>query len=427
MGGRVCGWWVAWSLCCAVFAGKVTVQPPADEEAKILNLRDARVVVADYEALRRDFHRCLWKAGPKDIDRWLIRETAFFRDTQVRRGPKERLHEAVRVGEEERKASVPPMYGRAVVLTIPAGRPCGGMKFDVKGGGTRKPRAGLHANGVLDLAGALFEYWGEKIVARVGTNGSLASTTGHVRTVPTYAVLSAGMRANVTGAGFSWLPSAWSDLALLVRRRQRRHPNYVLPPYETSELEQALQPWGLSFGVPARYYNEGPLAACPEPSRMPADWAVVDAQASETNDIVDFSALLLDVCDTLPTYQVPTQFVSSLPEMRSVSACLDAHTDSLLRDCGKCQRSFAFLTAAGMVSQRESSCRSQSVAAAVLGVEGKVSYRNGFEKIISSGLVSPVDQKRLRTTPLSSNVQLIRDLDAKLATALDAFFLNGTL
>jgi hypothetical protein len=141
-------------------------------------LTEARVVIADYPLLRRDFPELANLSEP-DIDQWLIARTAYISkgqaaqvlvNTPIPHDPTREIV-ALRPGE----------YGRASVASD------GNNLIDIKGTGSLKPRQASHGNGLVTLGEGMREFIYENVV-----RDSLSDAGSSVKTVGSYAVIDAG-------------------------------------------------------------------------------------------------------------------------------------------------------------------------------------------------------------------------------------------
>lgn len=153
------------------------------EAEKFFQLRDARVMFADYDLLRRDFAPRLDGAERAEIDSFLVEHCGVISADQVRHCPEIPYRRARRLGYR------PPYYGRAAV--IPVDDP---PRFiDVKGVGVQPgeiPRGEAYCTGLMMASEALTEILFEKLCA-----AALRHAGGQYEVVPTYALLDLGFPA----------------------------------------------------------------------------------------------------------------------------------------------------------------------------------------------------------------------------------------
>mmetsp|Transcript_18249 Transcript_18249/g.51516 ORF Transcript_18249/g.51516 Transcript_18249/m.51516 type:complete len:423 (+) Transcript_18249:55-1323(+) len=418
-----------WNFLLVCTIGLILVRFGSGVLTKVLPLTNALVVVADYGVLRADFPNCLGSRSNDEIDDWLLKEAAFFRRSQIELGPKAGVHGEVpvRTGEEyERVAEVPTFYGRGFVM---AAASCHNVHLDVKGGGTTTPGLTPHSNGVIDVTGALYEYWGEKIVRRVRVpeDEKLASKDGFLKTVPTYAVISVGISLqNASATGMPWLSAEWSELALIVRRAHKRQVAYIMPVKESFYIEQLLLPYGATFSVGVEYYNDKVFK--PQDCQgMPEEWSLMDIQGTTAFEIVDFSALSFRPCPSLSGSILPNSAVGSLSSIvkkfPNMIVCFDPSTELMLQTCETCTKLFRYLHRFHVPRERDTStCAEKSIITSITGRDDVVVNTNGVAKLIESSLVNHVHQRKLLYNPISENIKLVRQLDADLSNFLDSYF-----
>jgi hypothetical protein len=141
-------------------------------------LTEARVVIADYPLLRRDFPELANLSEP-EIDSWLLARTAYISKGQASQVAVNTPipHDPTR----EILALRPNQYGRASVAVD------GRNLIDVKGTGALKPRQASHGNGLVTLGEGLREFIYENVV-----RDGLSDAGSPVKTVGSYAVIDAG-------------------------------------------------------------------------------------------------------------------------------------------------------------------------------------------------------------------------------------------
>lgn len=171
-------------------------QRPAD--VLIYLLPGAKVVLADYELIKRDFP-AVAKLSPPEIDAWLIREGAWMSGTQIALGGKAGIHGLIPYEQGKGRVALRPSgYGRALLLGVLApnflepsqlGYPNGIGIFDAKGTGSFNPRKASHAHGLAALGEMIQEFAMEKLVHAVFTHSQLPYST-----VESYAVLHLGFQ-----------------------------------------------------------------------------------------------------------------------------------------------------------------------------------------------------------------------------------------
>lgn len=212
----------------------------ADE---INHIAGARVVWADWPALRRDFF--MPDVPQYAVKRWLLDSAAVMSTAQWS------MPKLAPPVDRRLRSSVawrPPRYGRSAVVPVkphPGLCPDGPRLLDVKGCGIGRggPLSGSRSeNGLLLLPDALRELITQKLVERL----SSALLMESIRGVTVYAVLWLGFNANVPGRRHS-------PAACIVRAAHRRRVgNLDLPSRGSArqiamlETEMALRTFGFT-------------------------------------------------------------------------------------------------------------------------------------------------------------------------------------
>lgn len=93
-------------------AREISQVHPGSVAEKVLGLEGARVVVADYDLIRRDFPQ-LRNLSHDEIDQWLLQNTAYMAAPQAQQ---EGANTRIELSGKERSAYRPPQYGRALVF-----------------------------------------------------------------------------------------------------------------------------------------------------------------------------------------------------------------------------------------------------------------------------------------------------------------------
>lgn len=167
--------------------GPERVLPPSEE---VQQLAHARVAIANYEAIRRDFFpgRTI---GDAAIDRWLLDQVAYVSTPQTQQSI---FNEGIALSGKTRRAYRPASYGRGLVFEVfdPQNPQKKLGLIDAKGNGLRgrvrrKNNDCDHCNGLLALGEALREYSYERMVNAVQKHARSQRTT-----VNSYAVISTG-------------------------------------------------------------------------------------------------------------------------------------------------------------------------------------------------------------------------------------------
>jgi hypothetical protein len=197
------------------------LQKPKKE--KVLRLTQARVVIADYELLRRDFPH-LRMLNNVEVDQWLLSQTAYISKPQVAQTvvntsiPTEAMI--------DRMALRPEGYGRALVYPVTNTLDEHVGLIDVKGAGALEPSQSSHGNGLSSLGEVMREYIFENLSRDV-----LTDANSEVKTIGSYAVIDAGF--DVVHADGSQ-----SRAGLYLRQASERHTAGF---YRQRPLEQHIK------------------------------------------------------------------------------------------------------------------------------------------------------------------------------------------
>lgn len=154
-------------------------------------LTSARVVLADYDLLRRDFAE-LRGLDLDEIDLWIVRRSAWMSKEQILFGSDRKIHEPIPHDPGLTIKLVRPFgYGRALLFPIyEQNKTVEESAFwDVKGVGSPDPQLKTHETGVADLREMLSEFAMEKLVHQ-----AFLDSGEPYDTVETYAVLDLGFK-----------------------------------------------------------------------------------------------------------------------------------------------------------------------------------------------------------------------------------------
>lgn len=186
----------------------------------------ARIVVADYTLLKRDFPH-LKNKSTNAIDNWILSNVALMSESQI--GQTEVNTEIV-AEQVTRTAFRPPNYNRALVFNVD-----GGM-IDGKGFGAPHPAQYDHGNGLATLGEMLREFLYQKLVQRIFDYSSSSN-----KTVGSYAVIDWGFR--VKHADGTTSPAG----AILRQAHRRANGTYsLLDDKTTLEVEMILRKFGIT-------------------------------------------------------------------------------------------------------------------------------------------------------------------------------------
>lgn len=132
------------------------LKTPQVEE--VLHVSSARIFVADYDLLRKDFP-ALQHRSDSEIDKQLLDAVAFIAKPHVSQSSP--VNTPVATDNKETKAFRPYQYKRALVFKF------GDGLIDTKGTGTLDPKLGSHSNGLATLAEGLREFMWEKLAKNI--------------------------------------------------------------------------------------------------------------------------------------------------------------------------------------------------------------------------------------------------------------------
>jgi hypothetical protein len=173
-------------LASALIAARASANEPIHSAAqlnrpvaeKVVRVRTAKVVLADYALIRRDFVQVRGMSDAQ-IDEWLLQKTAFISRPQAAQSA---VNTPIATSEELATALRPKDYGRALVYEV------GPASFiDGKGAGSLEPVQAGHSNGLATLGEATREFLYEKLA-----NTLLLHSGSHFDTVGHYAVIDWG-------------------------------------------------------------------------------------------------------------------------------------------------------------------------------------------------------------------------------------------
>lgn len=142
----------------------------------MLRVNSARVVIADYHLIQRDFAETR-NMNHKEIDDWLLDHAAYVSKPQAAQNT---VNTTITTGKEI-TAFRPADYGRAAVF------PAGSGLIDAKGTGSQHPLQYDHGNGLATLGESIREFAYEKLVHRITEHAGL-----DVDTVGCYAIFDLG-------------------------------------------------------------------------------------------------------------------------------------------------------------------------------------------------------------------------------------------
>ena len=223
----------------------------------VRQLSQARVVLADYDLVRRDFPEVLGFTT-EQIDSWLLKYTAFISIPQLQNNG---TNTEIPVVDFQAMAYRPPDYNRALVFRTAHGL------IDSKGNGSLYPYKGGHSNGLATLGEAIREFLYQKLVQKVFDH----SHSG-LRTVGNYGVIDFGFNVihqdgNQSRAG------------AILRQAHTRAPGHM----STLTLEQSLRIEALlrEYGMTTTGTKRG------------LSYDLINAQGTTDGAAIDFGGFLV--------------------------------------------------------------------------------------------------------------------------------------
>jgi len=231
----------------------------------------AKVMIADYDLIRKDFPSTK-KMNEEQINEWLLKNFAYISKSQT---PPNTVNTPIPTTPSlQRIGYRPKSYGRALVFTDLLNQ---GL-VDIKGSGSKHPTQKSHQNGLLTTGEGLREFIYEKLVQKILNHyHQHHPSTKKRHTIGTYAVID----WNFDVIHFDGRQSAAG--AVLRQGHDRfgnpNSDNYnFLPPEEMREIEHILRRYGVtSAGV----------------GGIPHGFEIADLQGSKNCDVVDFGTFLV--------------------------------------------------------------------------------------------------------------------------------------
>lgn len=152
---------------------------------EVVKLKDARIVMADYDLIKRDFPQIRDMSNP-EIDEWILNQVAYISKPQAAQSE---VNTPIHTTGQVRQAARPPDYGRALVYPMidPKDHKSEIGLIDVKGAGSLYPEQMEHANGIATLGECIREFLYENLVRNVLDDADIST-----KTVGSYAVIDAG-------------------------------------------------------------------------------------------------------------------------------------------------------------------------------------------------------------------------------------------
>lgn len=154
-----------------------------DELTEVARVPTARVLIADYDLIRKDFRKTRTMTEAQ-IDEWLLKNAGFISKTQIDIGPSRKTNTAISADLTDRKKVLRPRdYNRALVFAVDD------AVIDLKGAGAPDPYRLTHRNGLMETAEAIREYAFTKNVKEI-----LKREKSKMTVVDTYAVFDWGFQ-----------------------------------------------------------------------------------------------------------------------------------------------------------------------------------------------------------------------------------------
>jgi hypothetical protein len=228
------------------------------QKEKVVRVAGAKVVLADYELLKRDFPSLQGK-GQDEIDRWLVDNAGVLSKPQASQS---RVNTAVSLEGGEVLAHRPQDYGRSVVVQVTEGL------IDIKGAGSLKPYQGSHGNGLASLGEAIREFTYEKMVNKVFQHAGVATET-----VGTYAVLDLGFDVKHSEG-----TSSPAGNILRQAHDRARGISSTFSESKSVEIERTLRRYGITSA--GAYLNS-------------EDFAMINIQGTKSGAVLDFGGFLV--------------------------------------------------------------------------------------------------------------------------------------
>ncbi len=242
------------------------------EPESMLKVQTAKVMIADYDLIRKDFAYTK-KMSEREIDQWLLNSFGFISVYQTLGSNK--VNSEIKTESGQSMVGYrPQMYGRALVMKDSLGQ---GL-VDAKGLGSINPQQKSHQNGLLTVGEGLREFLYEKLVEKILIHHRVHFPyEKEYHTVGTYAVLDWGFDVIHND-------SKKSPAGAVLRQAHDRYGDPTsddynfLPPQEASTIEKILRRYGVtSAGVGGRENH----------------FEIADLQGSKSCEIVDFGSFLV--------------------------------------------------------------------------------------------------------------------------------------
>lgn len=231
----------------------------ATDAENAVRVKTAKVLLADYDLIRRDFPQVA-QMGNDQIDQWLLDHFAYISQTQTQQTT---VNSAIStLASDFKEVYRPEGYGRAWVAKVP-----GGGLVDAKGVGAVLAQQGDHSNGLATTGESLREFLFEKMTSKaLKAGGEKTSTIG------SYAVLDFGF--DVIHRDGSHSPAG-----AILRQVDIRNEAMVsdLLPEHSAQIEATLRRFGISTAGDKRFpYGE-----------------MINLQEGKSGNLIDFGAYVV--------------------------------------------------------------------------------------------------------------------------------------
>ena len=195
-------------------------------ETKVKSVPTAKIIMADYALLRKDFAH-LAKRTNSEIDGWLLNQVGEISENQTRQTT---VNSKIETADAVTKAFRPPDYNRALVFEVEGGL------IDGKGFGAENPGQFDHGNGLATLGEMIREFLYQKLVQKIFSISNSKHTT-----VACYAVIDWGFRV-LHADGSS------SEAGAVLRQAHHRAGGKfsLLNAENTKEVETTLRKYGVT-------------------------------------------------------------------------------------------------------------------------------------------------------------------------------------
>ena len=208
---------------------------PQSESEQVAKLANPRIVVADYDLIRRDFPAMAAKTND-EIDRWILDQVGYVSIPQAEQTV---VNTRIQTTGQTRTGYRPPKYGRAMVFDM--AHPDSGDHLgiiDVKGTGALNPGQRDHGNGVATLGESMREFIYENMMRRVLKDSDLEN-----KTVGSYAVIDPGF--DVVHADGSTSPAGYYLRQGHDRIPIEQHPGAWLPESDRMAIQKVFHTYGI--------------------------------------------------------------------------------------------------------------------------------------------------------------------------------------